>query len=124
MQNFPKNERLCGKNNIANLFSSGSSIKQSFLRLVWGSYKFNPQATAKIVFVVPKKNIKKAVNRNLLKRRMREAFYQHKSELYKIIKKKEEQLAIAIIYQSEELLSYKVIDEKIKLILHRLSEDI
>ena len=124
MQNFPKNERLCKKTDIANLFLNGSSIKYSFLRLVWSSYDFNSESTVKIVFVVPKKNIKKAVNRNLLKRRMRHAFCQYKSELYEIIKKKEEQLAIAIIYQSEELLSYKVIDEKIKLILHRLSEEI
>jgi len=33
-------------------------------------------------------------------------------------------LNIAIIYQKEEILSYKVIDEKIKLILGRLSEEI
>ena len=42
----------------------------------------------------------------------------------KKIKSKKQQLAIVIIYQEQERLPYKVIEEKIKLILDRLSEEI
>ena len=55
---------------------------------------------------------------------MREAFRINKSDLYKNIKNKKQQLAIVIIYQEQEILPYKVIEEKIKLILGRLSEAI
>jgi hypothetical protein len=44
--------------------------------------------------------------------------------LYAKSKNKNQQLALAIIYQGKEILPYKVIEEKIKLILGRLSEEI
>ena len=124
MQTFPKNERLCGKTTIDNLFANGSSIKDSLFRLVWNTEEFDNDTIAGTLIVVPKKNIKNAANRNVLKRRIREAFRIYKSSLYTKIKSKNQHLAIAIIYQGEELLSYKVIEEKIKLILDRLSEEI
>ena len=124
MQTFPKNERLCGKTTIDSLFANGSSIKDSFFRLVWNSEEFDNDPIAKTLIVVPKKNIKNSANRNLLKRRMREVFRIYKSGLYAKIKSKKQQLAIAIIYQGQEILPYKVIEEKIKLILGRLSEEI
>jgi len=124
MQTFLKNERLCGKTTIDNLFENGSSIKDSLFRIVWNTEEFDHEIIAQTVIVVPKKNIKNAANRNVLKRRIREAFRIYKADLYTKIKSKEQQLALAIIYQEQEILSYKVIEEKIKLILDRLSEEI
>jgi len=124
MQTFTKNERLCGKTTIDNLFENGSSIKYSIFRLVWNIEEFNNETIAQTLIVVPKKYIKNAANRNILKRRIREAFRIYKSSLYTKSKSKKQQLAIAIIYQGQEILSYKVIEEKIKLILERLSEKI
>jgi len=124
MQTFPKNERLCGKTTIDDLFENGSFIKGFPLRLVWNVEEFDNETIAKTLIVVPKKNIKNAANRNILKRRIREAFRIYKSGLYKKIKSKKQQLAIVIIYQGRELFPYKVIEEKIKLILSRLSEEI
>ena len=124
MQTFPKNERLCGKTTIDNLFANGSSIKDSSFRLAWNTEEFDNDTIAKTLIVVPKKNIKSAANRNVLKRRMREAFRIYKSGLYAKIKSKKQQLAIAIIYQEKEILQHKAIEKKIKLILSRLSEEI
>ena len=124
MKTFLKNERLCGKTTIDNLFTKGSSIKDSIFRLVWNTEEFDNDIVAQTLIVVPKKYIKNAANRNVLKRRMREAFRIYKSGLYTKIKSKKQQLAIAIIYQEQEILPYKVIEDKIKLILGRLSEEI
>jgi len=124
MQTFRKNERLCGETTIDNLFTNGNSIKDSLFRLVWNTEDFDNETIAQTLIVVPKKNIKNAANRNILKRRIREAFRIYKSSLYTKIKSKNQHLAIAIIYQGKELFSYKVIEEKIKLILGRLSEEI
>ena len=124
MQTFSKNERLCGKTTIDNLFANGGSIKDSPLRLVWNTEEFDNDIAAQTLIVVPKKNIKNAANRNILKRRIREAFRIYKSDLYTKIKNHNKKLVIAIIYQEQELFPYKVIEEKIKLILGRLSEEI
>jgi len=124
MQTFQKNERLCGKTTIDNLFANGSSIKDPFFRLVWSAEEFDNDTIAQTLIVVPKKYIKNAANRNVLKRRIREAFRIYKSDLYTKIKNNNKKLVIAIIYQEQELLPYKVIEEKIKLILGRLSEEI
>ena len=124
MQTFLKNERLCGETTIDNLFTNGSSIKNPIFRLVWNAENFDDEIVAQTLIIVPKKNIKNAANRNILKRRIREAFRIYKSGLYAKIKSKQQQLAIAIIYQEQEILSYKVIEEKIKVILERLSEKI
>ena len=124
MQTFQKNERLCGKTTIDNLFINGRSINDSIFRLVWKVEEFDNSIIAQTLIVVPKKNIKNAVNRNFLKRRMREAFRIYKSALYEKIKSKQTKIAIAIIYQGQEILPYKVIDAKIKLLLERLSEKV
>ena len=124
MQASPKNERLCGKTTIDKLFANGRFIKDPFFRLVWSTEEFDNDTIAQTLIVVPKKYIRNAVNRNILKRRMKEAFRVYKSALYEKIRSKNQQLAIAIIYQGQEILPYKVIEEKIKLILGRLSEEI
>ena len=88
MQTFSKNERLCGKTSIDNLFVNGSSIKHSFFTLLWNTEEFDNDTIVKTLIVVPKKHIKNAANRNVVKRRMREAFRIYKSALYTKIKSK------------------------------------
>ena len=124
MQTFPKNERLCGKTTIDNLFANGRFIKDPFFRLVWSTEEFDNDTIAQTLIVVPKKYIKNAANRNIVKRRIREAFRIYKSSLYTKIKSKKQQLSIALIYHEQEIFPYKIIEEKIKLILGRLSEEI
>ena len=91
---------------------------------MWNTEEFHNEIIVQTLIVVPKKNIKNAANRNILKRRMREAFRIYKSCLYAKINSKKQQLAIAIIYQEQEILPYNVIEKKIKLILDRLSKEI
>ena len=55
---------------------------------------------------------------------MKEAYRLNKSTIENSLKNKGKQLNIAIVYQNDKRLSYKVIEEKIKLILGRLREEI
>ena len=73
-----------------------------------------------INYPIPKKNIAKANNRNLLKRLVRGAYRKQKRALYKALSKQEKQIIFGIIYQKSDLLKYKEVESEINLVLNRL----
>ena len=68
---FPKNEKLCGKTTIARVMKKGHWFSSTFLRVC---YIKEEQGRNRILTSVPKRYFKRAVKRNLLKRRLREAY--------------------------------------------------
>jgi len=119
---FSKNEKLKSKTAIELLFSKGKSIHAFPLRVVYLK-KINCTGTLVNAGVsVPKKNIKLAVNRNLLKRRNREAYRLNNNELKIQLKKSGIEINLMFIYTSKQILPYQEIEDKIKVILSRLNE--
>jgi ribonuclease P protein component len=75
-----------------------------------------PEATAhQVVFSVPKRNFKKATDRNLIKRRMREAYRLNKTGITG-----DSKLQMAYIYTAKELLPFVTIQEKMVLSFKRI----
>lgn len=74
---FQKAQRLCSITDIDALFKSDTAFLVYPLRCVWKVIEhdqFDDKPTSKVLISVPKRNHKLAVTRNLLKRRMREAY--------------------------------------------------
>ena len=117
MQTFKKLERLNNENAINGLFNKGKTITIDPFRLIWIE---NSNSYTQTLITVPKKNIKLASKRNVLKRRIKEAFRLNKSELYVKLRAKQKTIDMAIIYQKTEIYKYHLIEEKIKLLLTRL----
>ena len=68
---LPKEERLCGRTAISALIGKGKWEGSAHLRCCVSG---NGLEYNRLMVSVPKKHFKRAVKRNLLKRRMREAY--------------------------------------------------
>ena len=120
MYTFKKSERLCNRSSTEKLYAEGSSCKEGFLRLVYLPIKSERSDALKVQIVVPKRHITKAVNRNLVKRYIRESVRNQKQLLIDYLKMQGICLDISIIYQSSEINSSLIIDQKINSLLIRL----
>ncbi len=123
-QTFRKTERLCSRKIIQNLALKGRNIHVHPLRLLWIPSLINSDLPAQAAFSVPKRNFKNAVDRNHIKRRMREAYRKNKSSLYSLISKNNIQYALLFVFTGKEIVSYLETVEKTKIILLRFAEDI
>ena len=97
---LPKSERLCGLKAVGELFQTGKSASAGCIRC-----KFllrQDGEPSRIVVSVPKRSFKRAVKRNLLKRRIRESYRRQKALLGSGVD-------ILFIYTSAEVLPYEVI---------------
>ena len=119
---FSKNEKLKSKTAIELLFSKGKSINAFPLRVMYLKKNNSTGTMVNAGVSVPKKNIKLAVDRNLLKRRIREAYRLNNNELKIHLKKTGVEFNLMFIYTSKQILPYKEIEDKIKVILMRLNE--
>lgn len=124
MFHFPKNQKLCNEKAIERLFENGKSLTEKPFRIIYNIDHNNEDVFLKALIVVPKKRVRLASDRNVIKRRVKEAYRLQKSELEKYLKSNNHQLNLAIIYQKHEILDYKLIEVKIKLLLSRLKEEL
>lgn len=122
MQTFTKTERLSSKLLIDKLVEKGKSFNNSPFKFVW--IELEESATpVQFLISVPKRNFKKAVDRNKLKRRSREAYRKNKTNL--LIKQLgDKKICLMLVYIAKEKLEYIEIEQKIKEGLQRLVKTI
>ena len=94
---LPKKERLCGKTGISKLLANGKHGNIPGFRFCY--LPGNQLEYNRIMVSVPKKIFKRAVKRNLCKRRIREAWRKQKHMLTTPVD-------ILFIYPSKEIFSY------------------
>jgi len=124
MLTFHKNERLCRKKIIDSLFAQGHSFICYPFRIVWTVAQIETDSPVQVAFTVKKKDFKHAVDRNKLKRRMREAYRKNKQQLYDFFASKNSRLAFMVIYLDKQLLDYSQIEQKIISSLVRLEKEL
>ena len=117
-----KSERLDKKKVIEKMFAGGSRSFSVFpLRVVYLPVE-ELEAPVSILVSVSKRRFKRAVKRNRVKRQIREAYRKNKSLLVDELQRREQRLAVAFIYLSDELTATAELEEKMKIALSRISE--
>ncbi len=121
-QTFPKEEKLTSKKEIESLFKSGKTLF-SFPYKIYFCYADKEEKTnARVLITVPKRQFKKAVDRNRIKRLFREAYRRNKFKLD--LSTSNKPLLIAFLYVHSEIVSYAETEKKIKLILDKINQQI
>ncbi|KAA3440791.1 ribonuclease P protein component [Rufibacter hautae] len=116
---FPKEERLRSKKLIEQLFREGSSFNSYPLRFVALQVPGSAELPVQVLVSVSKRSFKKAVDRNRIKRQMREAYRLHKHTLSKA-NPEGGTWCIGILYIGKEKSPFNVISKKLNLGLERL----
>lgn len=122
MFSFNKIERLCSKTAIDDLFANGKSKTQFPIKLIYKVSEFESPFPVRAMFVVPKKKHKRANKRNIIKRRMREAYRLNKHNLYKSLLN--HKYDIMFLYLSNEENDYRVIESKMLQLLKQIQETV
>ncbi|MCF6169898.1 MAG: ribonuclease P protein component [Bacteroidales bacterium] len=121
-QTFGKNERLHSKKQINRLFKEGGSFFTYPFKVLFHTGSKDETELPQILISVSKRNFKKAVDRNKVKRLVREAYRKNKSELLSSSSKNKTAMTIGLIYTAKTILPYAEIETKIILILQRLTK--
>lgn len=100
-----KSERLCSEKIISGLFKPGFFIKGHPVQF---NYNFleHSDTPVKVLFVVSKKRIRTAVNRNRVKRMLRELYRLNKHPLHEALALSGKKVAIAVIYNQNSVINY------------------
>lgn len=119
-----KEERLKRRKIIEKLFSEGRAVTAFPIRV---QYKLVDQLLTvplQAGFSVSSRNFKRAVDRNRIKRLMREAWRLQKAPLEQALQTKQQQLALFLIYTGKELPEFTLVKEKVDVVLKKLLQTV
>ena len=123
---FGKQEKLCAKRAIDRLFVGGNSrsVVAFPIRLVYVPVeREQDESLLKVLVTVSKKHFKHAVDRNRTKRLLREAWRLHRNEILQLLRLKQTGgLDVALIWLDDKLWTAKDVDNRMSLLLKRLSD--
>ncbi len=119
---FKKSERLCSRILMDCLFQGDNRTATAYpLRAVFLSVEEEQQKGVSILISVPKKRFHDAVDRNRVKRQIREAYRKNKHALAEQVAQSGKGLLVALIYVSAEIETTEQIEKRMIRLLDKIS---
>lgn len=123
-EHFTQRERLRSKKRIERLIFKSRSLTVSPLKAKFEITSEAGNSPVEVLFSVPKSKFKKAVERNRIRRRLRESYRKNKHALYNVLVSGKTSMKLIILYMSDKEMTYVESEEKIVLILQRLATEV
>jgi ribonuclease P protein component len=121
-QSLGKDERLSRELLLDKLFKEGKSISKNGFTLVYLRTELPVFYPAQAAFSVPKRFFKKATDRNIIKRHLREAYRKNKIPLYQKLVDSRHQMALMLIFKGKEVPDHDVVERQVVELLNKFIE--
>jgi ribonuclease P protein component len=120
---FHKKQRISAKRDIEFLFQHGHSFLYFPFRLIIAEHE-SADFPLKILISVPKNKLKKAVQRNRIKRVTREAWRLNSQHLILQLQQNNKSIFVGLVFVHEQLVEYSVISKAIHKILQHIENTV
>lgn len=124
---FKKEERLCSRRLIDQLYSEGHRLMAFPYSVQWMDIPASPTFASplcQVMIVAPKKKFHHAVDRNHVRRLTRECYRLRKEKLYEFLKGNNKSIVFSMVYIHNEIMSYEQLGAKMDKLLTALEKDI
>jgi len=116
---YPSIEKLKSKKLLEELFSSGKKLTEFPIKLVYKQLNFEDEVLVKAGVSVSKRNFKKAVDRNRIKRLLREGYRLNKHIIHDGLNQK---YVCMFLYLSKDMPAFEEINSKMECLLKKLAK--
>lgn len=124
-QTLKRSSMLKHKTDIENLFRKGRKANIEYIKCTYMTRRTeSPQGLVRIFVSAPKKYLRHAVDRNLMKRRMREAIRKNLSEMRKAAAENNICVDIAFVFQSNNIQDYSDVERIIVISLQKIYSEV
>jgi ribonuclease P protein component len=117
---YNKFEKLKSRKQIELLFAKGKSISSFPVKVFYLPVEHTPVHPVQVGVGVSARNFKKAVDRNTIKRRMREAYRLHKLPLHEHLMAEQKSVAVFILWIDKQLPTAAALQDLMPTVIEKL----